>query len=258
MKLENKICLVTGGSSGIGESIATRLAKEGSDIIIADKNIEMGKKVCKNINSSGRNSIIERVDVTKEDDIERIIRKIIKDYGRLDIAINNAGVSSMNKVVDLTESDWDFNMDINAKGIFLCCKHEARLMIIQGFGKIINTASMAGKRGIPFLAHYCASKYAVIGFTKALAYELAPYKINVNCVCRGLVKTNMQERELIWEAKLKGVKIEKIKQDYLDMTPLGRMERPEDVAKLVLFLASSDSDFITGQAINVTVGIEMN
>jgi NAD(P)-dependent dehydrogenase (short-subunit alcohol dehydrogenase family) len=129
-------------------------------------------------------------------------------------------------------------------------------MIPQNHGKIINTASMAAKRGVPYLAHYTASKWAVVGFSASLALEVAKYNITVNCVCPGLVQTGMQTREIAWEAKLRGLTEEQVRQEYVAMTPLGRLEQPEDVAKLVSFLASEDSDFMTGQAINITGGIE--
>jgi NAD(P)-dependent dehydrogenase (short-subunit alcohol dehydrogenase family) len=131
-------------------------------------------------------------------------------------------------------------------------------MIPQKHGKIINTASMAAKRGVPILAHYTASKWAVVGFSRSLALEVAKYNITVNCVCPGLVDTGMQTREISWEARLRGLTEEQVRQEYIAMTPLGRLEKPEDVARLVSFLASEDSDFMTGQAINITGGIEMN
>jgi NAD(P)-dependent dehydrogenase (short-subunit alcohol dehydrogenase family) len=159
----------------------------------------------------------------------------------------------------MKEEEWDYNMEVNAKGVFLCSKAVATQMIKRGEGgKIVNIASMAGKRGALYLAHYCASKFAVIGFTKSLALELAEHKINVNAVCPGYVETEMQQRELIWESLLEKTSPEKIKSKYINETPLGRLEQPEDVANVVLFLCESASDFMTGQAINVTGGVEMH
>jgi NAD(P)-dependent dehydrogenase (short-subunit alcohol dehydrogenase family) len=257
-KFEKKVCLVTGGSTGIGKAIALDFARKGANIVIASRNIDKSKMVCQEFHELGYHAIAIRTDITQENDVKNLINQIIKVYGKLDIAVNNAGVSSMGKTIDLTEEDWDLNMNVNAKGVFFSCKYEAKIMVKQGFGKIINIASMGSKRGIPLLSHYCASKYAVIGFSKTLALELAPYKINVNCVCPGLVKTDMQKREIAWEAKLRNVSLDKVIQEYINMTPLGRLEEPEDVAKLVLFLASPESDFMTGQAINITGGIETN
>jgi NAD(P)-dependent dehydrogenase (short-subunit alcohol dehydrogenase family) len=147
---------------------------------------------------------------------------------------------------------------VNAKGVFLCCQAEVRQFIKQGGrGKIINIGSIASKRPAQLLSHYAASKFAVLGFSKSLAAELARHNINVNCVCPGLVKTSMQDREVGWEAKLRGISEEKVKEEYVEAIPLGRLEEPEDVAKLILFLASEDADYITGQAFNVAGGMEM-
>ncbi len=175
--------------------------------------------------------------------------------GGLELAVNNAGVSTMARVVDLTEADWDFNMDVNAKGIFLCCQAEVRHFLLQGRGgSIVNTASMAGKKAAPLLAHYSASKFAVIGFTQALALETAADGIRVNSVCPGYVRTSMQEREVIWEAELHGITPEEVRADYVRAIPLGRLEEPEDVARVVVFLLSDRAAYMTGQAINVTGG----
>ena len=162
----------------------------------------------------------------------------------------------MNYVENLTEEEWDFNMNVNAKGVFLTNQNAINFFkSSKTKGKIVNTASLAGKVGAPLLAHYSASKFAVIGFTQALAREVAKDGIRVNAVCPGLVKTGMQDREVIWEAKLRNLSPEKVIQEYIDMTPLGRLEKPEDVADVVTFLASENSRFMTGQAINVTGGI---
>ena len=159
-------------------------------------------------------------------------------------------------IEDITEEEWDFNMKVNAKGIFLTNQAAVEYFKKNNIkGKIVNTASLAGKVGAPLLTHYSASKFAVVGFTQALAREVAKYGIRVNAVCPGFVKTSMQDREVQWEAKLRKISPEKVMQEYIDMTPLGRLEKPEDVADVVTFLASNNSRFMTGQAINVTGGI---
>jgi NAD(P)-dependent dehydrogenase (short-subunit alcohol dehydrogenase family) len=256
MGFEGKTVLVTGAGGGIGRAIALAFAAEGADVAIGDLNLQSADAVAKEVQARGRKSLAKAVDVTKKAEVEALVKAAEDAFGRLDVACNNAGVSTMNPVVDLTEEEWDFNMDVNAKGVFFCCQAEAKVMIKQGFGRIVNTASLAAKRGIPLLAHYAASKHAVAGFTKSLALELAPYKINVNCVCPGLVKTSMQDREAVWEAKLRGMTPDAVRQEYIDMTPLGRLEVPDDVAKVVVFLASDAAAFMTGQSINVTGGIE--
>jgi NAD(P)-dependent dehydrogenase (short-subunit alcohol dehydrogenase family) len=162
----------------------------------------------------------------------------------------------MNWTVDLTEAEWDANMAVNAKGVFLTNQAAVRRWITAGSpGVIVNTASLAGKLGTPLLAHYSASKFAVVGFTQALAREVAKSRIRVNCVCPGLVRTSMQDREVVWEAKLRGMSPEAVRAEYLSMSPLGRLEEPEDVADIAVFLASDMARFITGEAVNATGGV---
>ena len=165
----------------------------------------------------------------------------------------------MNPVVDLTEAEWDANMDVNAKGIFLSNQAAVRRWLKSGSpGVIVNTASLAGKIGAPLLAHYSASKFAVVGFTQALAREVGKQNIRVNCVCPGFVRTGMQEREIEWEGKLRGMTPEAVRAEYVALTPLGRIEEPEDVADIVLFLASDLSRFLTGEAVNASGGVLMD
>jgi len=182
--------------------------------------------------------------------------KAIQKFGRIDILVNNAGVSSMAPMIDLEEKDWDLNMDINAKGQFLCSRAVAKHMIKQKSGKIINNASLAAKRGARFLAHYSASKFAVLGLTYTMAIELAPYNITVNAVCPGIVETDMIEREWKWEGDLRGMTPDEVRDEVLGEILLGRFGQPEDVAGVVAFLASKDADYLTGQSINVNGGME--
>jgi len=255
--LLDKIAIVTGASKGIGRAIAIAFAKEGANVVVNYfKSEDDANDVVKEINALGRAAVPVRADVSKIDEVKAMVKRTIDQFGRIDMLVNNAGVSTMGPLVDLTERDWDYNMDVNAKGVFLCCQAVARHMIGQRYGKIINISSAAGKTGARFLSHYCASKFAVIGLTQSLALELAPYGINVNAVCPGYVETDMQSRELVWEAKLRGISSEEVKRGYLGSVPLGRLGKPEDVAKIVVFLASAQSDYMTGQAINVTGGIE--
>ena len=255
--LLDKIALVTGASKGIGRAIAIAFAKEGANVVVNYfKSEDDANDVVKEINALGRAAVPVRADVSKIDEVKAMVKRTIDQFGRIDMLVNNAGVSTMGPLVDLTERDWDYNMDVNAKGVFLCCQAVARHMIGQRYGKIINISSAAGKTGARFLSHYCASKFAVIGLTQSLALELAPYGINVNAVCPGYVETDMQSRELVWEAKLRGISSEEVKRGYLGSVPLGRLGKSEDVAKVVVFLASAQSDYMTGQAINVTGGIE--
>ncbi len=267
MLLNGRIAAVTGAGAGIGRAIARALAAEGARVAVTDINLDAARETVRLIEESGGTARAWRLDVTQRDEIVQVVGAVREwGEGRIDIWVNNAGVSTMNRFVDLTEHDWDFNMNVNAKGTFLCSQAVARVMMEQDSipdselrGKIINIASMAGKRGnAPFLAHYVASKFAVVGLTQATAGELAPYKITVNAVCPGYVATSMQERELRWEAELRGTTPEAVRELYVQDTPLGRIETPEDVARVVVFLASPLADFITGEAINVNGGAWMD
>jgi len=254
MKLKDKIVIVTGAGSGIGRAIAKRLAKEGAHIVIADINDETSQETAKEISIIGSQYLVVKADVTDEGSVKSMVDKAIEKFGRIDVAVSNAGVSRMAKFIDITEEDFDFNMDINTKGGFIVSKAVSERMVNQESGKIIFTISMAGKCGSPLYAHYNSSKAALLAFTQALAMELAP-NITVNGVCPGLVKTSMQEREIKWCAELQGLSEDLVKAQYLSGIPLGRLEEPEDVANLVAFLASDDGDYITGQAINITGGM---
>lgn len=207
----------------------------------------------------GNGAIGLGIDVRRRLSVEQAFAAVQAAFGGYDILCANAGVSTMNLVVDLSDEEWDLNFDVNARGVFLTNQIAARHFLKAGTrGVIVNTASLAAKWGAPWLAHYSASKFAVMGFTQALARELAPHGIRVNCVCPGFVKTGMQSREVAWEAKLRAMTPEAVIDDYVAQTPLGRLEEPEDVAKAVLFLASDLSGFITGEALNVTGGVRMD
>jgi len=259
VRFKGKTVIVTGGDRGIGRAIVLGFAKEGAHLIIGYfRDIESAKETGNLAAKAGAQYELTRADVRNKNDCQNLVNTAVKLFGRLDIAVNNAGVSTMNRAVDLTEEEWDFNMDVNAKGVFLSCQSQVRQFIRQGTGgKIVNIASIAAKRQAVLLSHYAASKFAVLGFSKSLAMEVAPLGINVNCVCPGLVKTSMQEREIEWEAKLLGITKEEVLKNYHAAIPLGRLEKPEDVAKVALFLASSDADYMTGQAVNVAGGMEM-
>jgi NAD(P)-dependent dehydrogenase (short-subunit alcohol dehydrogenase family) len=222
-------------------------------VTIADLDPVTAKWVAGDIGNGARHVTI---DVRKRPSVEAAFNEVIDAWGGFDILIANAGVSTMNKAVDLTDEEWDFNFDVNSRGIFLTNQIAARHFIAtDNKGIIVNTASLAAKIGAPLLAHYSASKFAVLGWTQALARELAGRGIRVNAVCPGFVKTSMQSREVEWEAKLRGITPEQVIADYVNQTPLGRLEEPEDVADVVVFLCSNGARFMTGQGINVTGGV---
>ncbi|TXH33946.1 MAG: SDR family oxidoreductase [Rhodospirillaceae bacterium] len=254
--LAGRRALITGGGSGIGKSIVKALAAAGAWVAVTDKNGEAAAAVAKEI---GKDAISMALDVTDAAATAQVFDKVIEEFGGLDIVCANAGVSTMNKTIDLTEAEWDFNMNINAKGVFLTNQAAVRRWLASNSqGVIVNTASLAGKIGAPLLAHYSASKFAVVGFTQALAREVGKNGIRVNCVCPGFVRTGMQEREIEWEGKLRGMTPEAVREEYVSLTPLGRIQEAEDVADIVVFLASDLSRFLTGEAVNASGGVLMD
>lgn len=250
-----RVVLVTGGGAGIGEAICGALADRGWRVAVTDVDRVAAERVAAAIGGVGL-----ALDVTDRASIVEAADAAEAALGPIDAWVSNAGVSTMARFVDITESEWDRNVDVNAKGPFLCGQEAARRFIARGVpGIIVNTASMAGKRGAaPFLAHYVASKFAVVGLTQAMAAELAPHRIRVNCVCPGYVATGMQDRELQWEAELRGLTVAAVRELYLADTPLRRIETPQDVAGVVAFLVSPDATFITGEAIAVNGGAFMD
>jgi NAD(P)-dependent dehydrogenase (short-subunit alcohol dehydrogenase family) len=254
--LDGKSALVTGAASGIGRAIVKALAGAGAWVAVTDKNGAAAAELAKEI---GKDAISAELDVTDAAATAKVFEQAEAAFGRIDVVCANAGISTMNATVDLTEAEWDSNMDVNAKGVFLTNQAAVRRWLATGHkGVIVNTASLAGKLGAPLLAHYSASKFAVVGFTQALAREMGPHGIRVNCVCPGFVKTGMQEREVVWEGKLRGMAPDAVLKEYVSLTPLGRLQEAGDVADIVLFLASDLSRFLTGEAINASGGVTMD
>ena len=255
--MDKKVAVVTGAGSGIGKAIATELSHRDFHVIVTDLNEQAAKDVA--VTFSSARAI--KCDVTKPTDSVAVANSVKEVEKRLDVWVSNAGVSKMAKFLDINEQMYDFTLDVNLKGVFFASQAGARTMIELRTkdARIINIASMAAKAGrVPFLADYVASKFGVVGLTQAMAYELAPNDIRVNSVCPGFVSTPMQVRELAWEAELRGISPEEVKKMWVSDTPLGRLELPDDVAKVVGFLTSKDSEFITGEAIAVNGGAFMD
>ena len=253
-ELAGRRAIVTGGAPGIGRAIAVALLRQSVRVAICD--LDEGGAAA-TAEAIGGGTIAVPIDVRKRATVEAAFAQVAAAFGGYDILIANAGVSTMQHALDLTDADWDFNFDVNTRGVFLANQIAARHFRDQGSGVIVNTASLAAKVGAPLLAHYSASKFAVLGWTQALARELAALGFRVNAVCPGFVQTSMQEREIAWEADLRGVSPKRVVQDYIDQTPLGRLEQPEDVADVAVFLCSDSARFMTGQGINVTGGVYM-
>lgn len=251
-----KIAVVTGAGSGIGKAIARELGNRDFKVVATDIDAAAAEATSKLI----AGSTYLQLDVTNPEKSHQIAEEVFTSHGGLDVWVSNAGISKMQKYVDVSPADLKRTFEVNTYGIFYCGQAAAKTMIKNNIkGRIINTASMAAKQGrVPYLSDYVASKFAVLGLTQAMAFELAPHGILVNSVCPGFVATPMQDRELKWEADLRGLNPEDVKQMWINDTPLKRLELPEDVAKVVAFLASSDADFLTGESISVNGGAFMD
>lgn len=247
MELKGKIALVTGASRGIGREIALKLSKEGSDIaFFYSNNEEKAKSVVRELEGNGVKAMGLKVDVSKESQVTDAVEKIEKEFGAIDILVNNAGITRDNLLIRMSEKDWIDVMDINLKGTFLTTKAVARKMMKKRYGKIINISSIVGVGGNVGQGNYSASKAGIIGFTKSMAQELASRGIRVNAVAPGFIETDMTD-----------ILKEEVKTEMLKKIPLKHLGKPEDIANLVVFLASSKADYITGQVININGGMRM-
>ena len=258
--LSNKTVLVTGAGRGIGRAIALRLAQEGADLAAADLAPDPVEEVAAAARKLGRRAIALRCDVTSAAEVETMVASVLDQLGRIDVLVNNAGIQVVAPLLETSEEQWDALFDVNVKSYWLCARAVAPAMIRQGGGKIVNAASRAGKtpsRLIPIGA-YATTKHAVIGLTRALAFELAQHRITVNAYCPGVVDTPMWDlidREV---TRRTGAPAGSVKARAVADVPLGRIQQPDDVANLVAWLASSESDYMTGQAINIEGGTEVH
>ena len=242
--LKDKVSVITGGARGIGKAIALKFAQEGSNIAICDVNAEVLESSKKELEALGRTVLTDTVDVTKPENVQNFIQKVLDKFGRIDILINNAGITRDGLLVRMNESDWDAVLNVNLKGTFSCTKAVAKPMMKQRSGKIVNIASIIGLIGNAGQANYAASKGGVIAFTKSAAKELASRNINVNAIAPGFIKTDMTD-------KLS----EDVKQAIMKQVPLGKWGSAGDVADVALFLVSDASAYITGQVIQVDGGM---
>jgi meso-butanediol dehydrogenase/(S,S)-butanediol dehydrogenase/diacetyl reductase len=256
-RLERTSCIVTGAGRGVGRGIALRLAQEGASVCVADIDAESAQRVASQIESDGGSALACLCDVADRESVKRMIDETVRAFGRLDVIFNNAGISEVKLFLDIQEQDWHKIMNVNGLGVLLCMQEAARVMIAQGDGgKIINTASIAGKQGYPGNPHYCASKFAVVALTQAGARTFGKHGITVNSFCPGVVDTELWEQLdaeflALGETQRPGQAMEEFAAGIL----LGRVSTPDDIVGLAAFLASHDSDYITGQSIHVDGGM---
>lgn len=244
MQLQDKVSLITGGARGIGKEIALSFAREGAHIAICDVNAEDMEKTRAEIEALGRQALGFNVDVTNLEQVEEMINKILDKFQKVDILVNNAGITRDSLLVRMKESDWDLVLDVNLKGTFNCTKAVSKVMMKQRSGRIVSVASIIGIMGNVGQANYAASKAGIIGLTKSAAKELASRGVTVNAIAPGFIQTEMT-------AKLP----EDVKELMLKQIPLGKFGSPSDVAKVALFLASDQAEYITGQVIQVDGGM---
>ena len=258
--LHDRVATVTGAASGLGEAIAYRLAHEGAHVVVADVDLGGAKKVVANL--EGRHlprALALHVDVTDETLVEEMVRRTVEEFGRLDIMVANAGILISGEIAEFAAADWRKVIEVNLTGYFLCAKHAARAMTQQRSGVILQINSKSGKRGSYRNSAYAASKFGGVGLTQSLGLELAPYNVRVNAICPGNVLDSP-----LWVDHLYGqfsqrwqISEEEVRQRYIDQVPVGRGCTYDDVANVVVFLASDQASYMTGQAINVTGGQEM-
>jgi 3-oxoacyl-[acyl-carrier protein] reductase len=246
MTLDGKVALVTGGARGIGKAIAAELSEAGASLAIVDVVLDAAEETAAEFRTLGVEARAYGANVADPEDVDRMVAQVLKDFGKIDILINNAGITRDNLLVRMKESEWDAVIAVNLKGTFNCLKAVARPMMKARTGKIVNVASVVGVMGNGGQANYSASKAGVIGLTKTVAKELGARGITVNAVAPGYIQTDMT-----------GELSDSARDAFLNAVPLKRPGLPLDVARVVKFLAGSDSDYVTGQVINVCGGMLM-
>ena len=248
MKLTDRVAVVTGSGRGIGEVTALALSKEGACVVVSDIDARSAERTCDQINSMHGKSIAVKADVSSRSEVKDLFKKTVERFGRIDILVNNAGIYSRTPILEISEDAWDRVMDVNLKGIFLCCQEVLPVMLKQKYGRIVNMSSLAGKRGgVTSGIDYASSKGGVISFTRALAKQLAPHNILVNAIAAANIDTEILQA---YEPAAKEKQLREI--------PLGRFGRPEEVAKVVVFLVSDDAGYIVGETVNVNGGVFMD
>ena len=256
MSLKDQVALATGAGAGIGEAIILALAEAGANVVAADIDAAAARRSAENAAKHGVESLALQADCGDVEEIDRMVASTVERFGKLDIIVNNAGVTKHAYIMDLTEADWDWMHRLNAKGVFFCLQRAAREMIGQGGGRIINMASVAGRGYIGTSnAAYAASKGAVIAMTKTAAQQLGRHNINVNAICPGVTLTPLVDKLLADRAESQGISVDEARAKAARPIPIGRANEPEDIAAMAVFLASPGARNITGQAFNVDGGL---
>lgn len=246
MRLQNKIAVITGSGGAIGSVTAKRFAREGAKVVITDINVEGGQKTVKDIQAGGGEAIFIEADITKVSECQKMIRMTVDTFGRVDVLFNNAGIELFKPMHEYTEEDYDRVVDVSLKGSFFCIRYVLPEMMKNGGGSIINMGSVAGLTGHIKIPSYCAAKGALVNLTRYVALDYARYHIRCNCLCPGVVATEMMKRTIEIDPDL----VKKI----IDQHPMGRAAEPEEIANAAVFLASDESAFITGISLPVDGG----
>ncbi len=266
-----KCALVAGGAQGIGRGVVQRLADEGAEVAIADLDIERARQAAEELEAAGCRAVAVQVDLADIHSIENMVGEAVHRLRQIDFFVNTAGIVHNTPFLEVTEEEWDRVVDINQRGALFCMKAVSRHMLERvpeevkargrsatSYGKIVNFSSISGRRGRPLQVHYASAKAAVISLTQSVALALAPYNINVNAVSPGPVRTRMWDINVAEKGRILGRNAEQEAEQFIDQIPLKRAGTAEDMAAAVAFLCSADSDFITGQTLNVDGGFEMN
>jgi NAD(P)-dependent dehydrogenase (short-subunit alcohol dehydrogenase family) len=290
-RFKGQVAIITGSGQGIGKGIAKRLAREGATVVIAEYNPNTAATTAQEIEAEGGRAMAYPINVSDASAVQIMVADVVAKFGQINILVNNAGIVQTKPMMDLSEEDWDRIINVNQRGSFFCLQAVAAQMIKQvpeairrmaekpadimniksdekvvtetpdirtNYGKIVNLSSIAGRRGRPLSTHYAASKAAIINITQSAALALAPYKITVNAICPGIVPTPMWDQIDQERAKLFGAKPGEAANAFVNIVPLKRAATADDIAGAVAFFCSADADYITGQALNVDGGFEMN